>query len=383
MSAGKRFGLKDTMPDDDEFVSPEELLEVKGDIILLREELANMSKLLAESRAREAAQGEPMKVEGGAPSSGDRRSLAERVRFGKHVGAKLTSSFDNTPLWETRLKQAAITYGISHCIEAASSLHSADDLLAMRTLIIDSIENEVLIHLECSYRSTGSQLAAMHPFHIFQRLKENWTSKMVDRTHLLQLELHNMELLVGDPIASFFDRIQMLWAKLVAVGDVVTTGRVIEVIVRACARYDKYAMVCLQIRGTKDCTVDMARSMLQQWDELLQVREAQGPPTKRWGGVHAMGAHVQEDVLSEVQEGPQVAQGVTMEQVMEMMQAMMSGSKKVGGGGAVGMGGAPSTPTCYNCGKKGHLRNECKGKRIGDGFTFSPKALKKREDGRD
>jgi hypothetical protein len=67
---------------------------------------------------------------------------------------------------------------------------------------------------------------------------------------------------------------------------------------------------------------------------------------------------------------------------MEMMQAMMSGkASKVGGGGG-GMGGAPR-PTCYNCGKKGHLRNECKGNRIGDGFTFSPKAIKKREDEKD
>jgi hypothetical protein len=368
------------MPEEEEYVTPEELLGVKGDIILLREQLANMAKLLAESKAREAPQVERMVVDGGAPSGADfgRRNLAERVKFGKHAGARLCSNYENTPLWETRLKQAATTYGIAHCLQTHSALHNEDELLAMRTLIVDSIENEVLIHLECAFRSNGQQLSAIHPFLIFQRLKENWTSKMVDRTHLLQLELHNMELLVGEPIASFFDRIQTLWAKLVAVGDVVTTGRIIEVVVRACARYDKYSMVCLQIRGTKDCSVDMARSMLSQWDELLQVKEAQGPPTKRWGGVHAMGAHLQDDGPREVQDGPKVAQGVTMEQVMEMMQAMMSGSKKVGGGGG-GMGGAP-TPTCYNCGKKGHLRNECKGSRIGDGFTFSPKALLKKKE---
>jgi hypothetical protein len=120
----------------------------------------------------------------------------------------------------------------------------------------------------------------------------------------------------------------------------------------------------------------MARSMLTQWEEMQRLKIVQGPPTRKWGGVHAaLGAHVQDDGPSDGGVAPPVSQGFTKEQ-LEVLQAMMDGSKvSRDGGGGGGMGGAPM-PTCYNCGKKGHLKSECKKNRIGDGFTFSPRSLK-------
>lgn len=376
----KRLGLIDDMSSEEEFVTPTELLDVKQTVILLRDELASVVRQLAETRALRP---EPMSVESGvAPASGaesSRRGLAERVKFGKHEGARLNSTYDNTPVWESRLNQVATTYGIAHCLQVESALHSEEEKLATRALIVDSIDNTVLIHLETAYTTIGFELASIHPARLFARLKENWTSRMSDRAHLLQIELHNFVLKINEPMDSFFGRLLNLWTRLVAAKvKNITTECMIEVVVRACTRHDKYQMVCLQIRATPNCTMDQARSMLTQWEELLDMRRIQGPPTVKWEGAQAMGAHVQDDGPSDAQDAPPVAQGVTMEQVMEMMQAMMSGSKAPRNGGG-GMGGAPM-PTCYNCGKKGHLRNECKKNRIGDGFTFSPKALRKKEE---
>jgi hypothetical protein len=204
---------------------------------------------------------------------------------------------------------------------------------------------------------------------------------MADRTHLLLMELHSFELWNNEPLLSFFARLLDLWTRLAAANvPHITTGHMIQVVVHACVH--KYENACNQIRATPNCTMDMARSMLTQWEELQIQKVSRGPSTKTWtptGVVNAMSAHVQVDGPSEAHGGPPVAQGVTMEQVMEMMQAMMSGpnASKYGGGGG-GMGGAP-TPTCYNCGRKGHLRNECKKARVGDGFTYSPKHPKRRD----
>lgn len=380
---GKKLGVIDDMPSDEEFVTPTtELQDVRETVNKLSEQLATVVKQL---NARETLRPEPMSVDpGGAPASGaesSRRGLAERVKFGKHEGARLNSTYDNTPVWVSRLNQVATIYGIAHCLQVESALHSEEEKLAARALIVDSIDNTVLIHLETAFSTIGFELSAIHPARLFARLKENWTSRMSDRAHLLQIELHNFILKINEPMDSFFARLLDLWTRLVAAKVAnITTGHMIEVVVRACTRHDKYQMVCLQIRATPNCTMDQARSMLTQWEELLDMRRIQGPPTVKWEGTQAMGAHVQGDGPSEAQDAPPVAQGVTMEQVMEMMQAMMSGSKAPrNGGGGGGMGGAPM-PTCYNCGKKGHLRNECKKNRIGDGFTFSPKALRKKEE---
>jgi hypothetical protein len=375
MSTGRKFGLRDDMPDEEEYVTPTELLDVKGDIILLREQVVMLQAALAAKNG--AGPGpEPMSPRVMSPgASSMARGLAERVKFGKHEGARLNASYDNTPVWESRLNQVATTYGIANCLKVESTLHTEEEKLATRALIVDSIDNTVLIHLETAFSSIGFALADIHPARIFARLKENWTSRMADRTHLLQIELHNFILKIGEPITSFFERLLDLWTRLVAAKVTsITTGHMIEVVVRACARHDKFQMVCLQIRGTPNCTMDMARSMLTQWEELMDMRRVQGPPTVKWEGVQAMGAHV--EGASAVQDEPKVAQGVTMEQVMEMMQVMMSSNKAPRDGG----GGDGMVVTCYNCGRKGHRRNECKKNRIGDGFTFSPKALKKKEE---
>lgn len=381
MSSG-RYGLRDDMAgDDDEFVTPTELLGVQNDLIMLREQVVMLqAALAARSGAEPMAHDAPRATNASSGASSGLRCLAERIKFGKHEGARLNSTYDNTPIWESRLNQVATTYGIAHVLKTSSSLHNEEEKLATRALLVDSIDNTVLIHLETAYSSAGFELSAIHPAQLFARLKENWTSRMADRAHLLQMELHNFVLKIGEPIHVFFGRLLDLWTRLVAAKvTTITTSHMIEVVVRACARHDKYQMVCLQIRGTPNCTMDMARSMLTQWEELMDMRRVQGPPTVKWEGVQAMGAHVED--ASEVQDAPKVAQGVTMDQVMEMMQAMMSGSNKAprDGGGGGGMGGAPML-TCYNCGKKGHRRNECKKNRIGDGFTFSPKALRKKEE---
>jgi hypothetical protein len=208
--------------------------------------------------------------------------MLEKASYGTH--AKLNSTHSNSPEWQTRFLQAAQTFGLLGVFDTdpPGQVYPVEMYRASMSLLCDSIETTVLMALKTAILSRGEVWETANPRELYNHLKNQWSSKMYDRTFELTTELIGFELYAGESISVYFDRLQELWVKLTACGAPPAMEKLLDAAVRGCNKHQCFDSVCMQIKsGLEWPTMDIskARSMLTQHEAKLLARATLGAPT--------------------------------------------------------------------------------------------------------
>lgn len=314
------------------------------------------------------------------------RPLSLSVKW-EFPDAVLKEDFSNSSLWTTRLFSTAEQYGILACFEGSNSGSAPKDLgedkmSAARTLLTKSVCDKVATRMVTSWRP--SPLNHIHPYLLYARLKEQWAQQLTDtKKEDLEHQLDTLILYLKEPISSLFGRVSDLWVELDAVGAGVTERKLVNAIYKAVSRHPEYALQCETLRSL---SFEGARSLLTSRETDLMRQAKAGPVTQVWPGLASSSGSSGLKTPSKqslqslfgMREGEAGdEEGDVLDFLREAVAVMKVGQ---GSKGATTFRGDSSKLRCFNCGKMGHSNRDCKGKDIGNRFTFAPSSLKKKKE---